>query len=82
MAADAKTTQRKKLVETPAFGTKTKGFFKDASAGSREGSRDKKGGHVSGFSTPGVQSRSKNKLMKGAIIIEKATSSSKILPHQ
>ena len=45
--------QRKKLVETPAFGTKTKGFFKEAS-GSRDGSPSKNPMSVSGFSTPAV----------------------------
>lgn len=66
--------QKKKLVETPAFGTKTKGFFRDGNISSREGSRDKQ--FTSGFSTPGVSSRTKK--LKGSVVETSKSSTPKL----
>jgi len=61
-------------VETPAFGTKTRGFFKENGHKSRESSRESS--LTGGFVTSATQSKTKK--LKGSMV-EKSTGSNKIL---
>ena len=67
--------QKKKLVETPAFGTKTRGFFKDNVPLSDSSIDDKL--QVGGFQSPALQSRVKK--LKGSLVEPSTNSTTKLV---